>query len=110
MGRYAGYDDKYSDDADQVWVADVLSLTRTETPSYWRFKGKCPRCKHDLDVVLEVPSQVPVDALRVEFETARRRTVRQLIACNCDEAHEGRKETDAGCGIYGDAEIDLGYE
>ncbi|MEK6274336.1 MAG: hypothetical protein AABM30_03270 [Actinomycetota bacterium] len=112
--RYANYDGKFDPAEDQTWVADVMTLPSTKNPDRWRFRGKCSRCDHDIDIVLEIRSgqarpavTAPPEALRSYVRRPTERTIEETIYCNCTEAHDKRETTDKGCGIYGDVSLRL---
>lgn len=112
--RYANYDGKFDRAEDQAWVADVLTLDSTKRPDRWRFRGKCTRCDHDLDIVLEVRAgqarpavAAPPEALSTYVRRPKERTVDETVACNCTEKHEERAKEEKGCGIYGKVSLQL---
>ena len=112
--RYANYDGKFDQAEDQAWVADVLTLNLTKRPDRWRFRGKCSRCDHEIDIALEVRSgqarpgaAAPPGALSTYVRRPKERTVEETVACNCKEAHGDRPKEEKGCGIYGKVSLQL---
>ena len=113
--RYRGYDGKYSRVGDQLWVADVLRFPPGSTPDGRRYRGLCPRCDHQLDIVVELKSGEtrPSVAAPPTAESSalaprpRQRKIPETIFCNCTAKHEEREKDDRGCGIFGDVTIHL---
>jgi hypothetical protein len=115
VDRYRGYDGKYRRVADQLWVADVLRFPPGSTAHGRRYRGRCPRCGHALDIVVELRSGVirPSIAAPPTAESSAlarqpaERSLTETIFCNCTEEHEEREKEDKGCGIFGDVAIHL---
>lgn len=112
--RYANYDGKFDPAEDQAWIGDVLALPSTKKPDRWRFRGKCSRCGHDIDIVLEIRSgqarpavAAPPEALSTYVRRPSQRTVAETVSCNCTEPHENREKEEKGCGIYGSVSLQL---
>jgi hypothetical protein len=112
--RYANYQGEFDPVEDQAWVADVLALPASRNPNRWRFRGKCSRCDHDIDIVLEIRSgqarpavTAPPEALSTYVRRPAKRTLAETIYCNCTEPHDQREKGEKGCGIYGNLTLHL---
>lgn len=100
------------------WTEAVASFPqrRLDDGATVMLEGKCPRCKHTMDVELAIGERAfglnvtdirddqslePRRPLHAPWKTLER-SFRKIARCNCRHAHPGRPdEVSDGCGAFG---------
>jgi len=79
----------------------MRSWTPVEEEGGWRMSGNCPGCGHRMSKFFRDEGlALGMAQARVEGAQGAEPVETDVVICNCTAPHEGRRESEQGCGAY----------